>query len=215
PEKDAAGSRGFQPADHVERGGFAAARRPQQPDELAVRHLEAEVFDSGGHALGLAPAGRELFGQSFQRDFHTVHLPAISRFSRIQYDYIPFAPPSQERNRLFAAKCGPGFAHRQRNGKENFCLPGPFWGKLWYNRKVFRAAAVRRACLQGVRKVMTEMQLLALEASDATVVITGLVLVMGMLVVLCLIIMVEGKLFDRGEQLAHRTGAPRVAKATQ
>lgn len=62
---------------------------------------------------------------------------------------------------------------------------------------------------------MTEMQLLALEASDATVVITGLVLVMGMLVVLCLIIMVEGKLFDRGEQLAHRTGAPRVAKATQ
>lgn len=62
---------------------------------------------------------------------------------------------------------------------------------------------------------MTEMQLLALEASDATVVITGLVLVMAMLVVLCLIIMVEGKLFDRGEQLAHRTGAPRVAKATQ
>ena len=58
---------------------------------------------------------------------------------------------------------------------------------------------------------MTEMQLLALEASDATVVITGLVLVMAMLVVLCLIIMVEGKLFDRGEQLAHRTGAPRVA----
>ena len=45
---------------------------------------------------------------------------------------------------------------------------------------------------------MTEMQLLALEASDATVVITGLVLVMAMLVVLCLIIMVEGKLFDRG-----------------
>ena len=62
---------------------------------------------------------------------------------------------------------------------------------------------------------MTEMQLLALEASDATVVITGLVLVMAMLVVLCLIIMVEGKLFDRGEQLAHRTGAPRVAQATQ
>ena len=62
---------------------------------------------------------------------------------------------------------------------------------------------------------MTEMQLLALEASDATVVITGLVLVMAMLVVLCLIIMVEGKLFDRGEQLAHHTGAPRVAKATQ
>ena len=123
PEKDAAGSRGFQPADHVERGGFAAARRPQQPDELAVRHLEAEVFDSGGHALGLAPAGRELFGQSFQRDFHTVHLPAISRFSRIQYDYIPFAPPSQERNRLFAAKCGPGFAHRQETVKKIFvCL---------------------------------------------------------------------------------------------
>ena len=40
---------------------------------------------------------------------------------------------------------------------------------------------------------MTEMQLLALEASDATVVITGLVLVMAMLVVLCLIIMEIGR----------------------
>ncbi|MEE0800597.1 MAG: OadG family transporter subunit [Gemmiger sp.] len=38
--------------------------------------------------------------------------------------------------------------------------------------------------------------LLALEASDATVVVTSITLVFAMLVALCLIIMVEGKIFD-------------------
>lgn len=61
---------------------------------------------------------------------------------------------------------------------------------------------------------MSSIQLLALEPFDATVVITGLVLVMAMLAVLCLLIMLEGKLFDKGEQMA-RHGEPRVAKATR
>lgn len=39
--------------------------------------------------------------------------------------------------------------------------------------------------------------LLALEASDASVVITCITLVFGMLVALCLIITLEGKIFDR------------------
>ena len=38
--------------------------------------------------------------------------------------------------------------------------------------------------------------LLALEASDGIVVVTSLVLVFGMLVALCLIIMLEGKIFE-------------------
>lgn len=43
---------------------------------------------------------------------------------------------------------------------------------------------------------MPNLALLALEASDATVVLTSITLVFAMLVALCLIITLEGKLFD-------------------
>lgn len=43
---------------------------------------------------------------------------------------------------------------------------------------------------------MPNLALLALEASDGTVVLTSIVLVFAMLVALCLIITAEGKIFD-------------------
>ena len=43
---------------------------------------------------------------------------------------------------------------------------------------------------------MPNLALLALEASDGTVVLTSLTLVFAMLIALCLIITLEGKLFD-------------------
>ena len=43
---------------------------------------------------------------------------------------------------------------------------------------------------------MPNLALLALEASDGTVVLTSITLVFAMLVALCLIITLEGKIFD-------------------
>ena len=43
---------------------------------------------------------------------------------------------------------------------------------------------------------MPNLALLALEASDGTVVLTSITLVFAMLIALCLIITLEGKLFD-------------------
>ena len=45
---------------------------------------------------------------------------------------------------------------------------------------------------------MPNLALLALEASDGTVVLTSITLVFAMLIALCLIITLEGKLFDYG-----------------
>lgn len=47
---------------------------------------------------------------------------------------------------------------------------------------------------------MPDLALLALDAYDGTVVLTSIVLVFAMLVVLCLIITLEGKAFDRANQ---------------
>lgn len=52
--------------------------------------------------------------------------------------------------------------------------------------------------------------LLALEASDGTVVLTSITLVFAMLVALCLIIMLEGKIFDA---LAAKKNPPKAPKA--
>lgn len=55
-----------------------------------------------------------------------------------------------------------------------------------------------------------QIALLALEASDATVVLTSITLVFGMLVALCLIITLEGKIFDAAN--ARKTGKPKAPK---
>ena len=60
---------------------------------------------------------------------------------------------------------------------------------------------------------MTNIALLALEASDATVVITSVSLVFGMLVALCLIITLEGKIFDAMNAKKNPPKAPKVASA--
>jgi len=52
--------------------------------------------------------------------------------------------------------------------------------------------------------------LLALEASDGTVVLTSITLVFAMLVALCLIITLEGKIFDA---LAAKKNPPKAPKA--
>lgn len=58
---------------------------------------------------------------------------------------------------------------------------------------------------------MTNIALLALEASDATVVITSVSLVFGMLVALCLIITLEGKIFDAMNAKKNPPKAPKAA----
>lgn len=60
---------------------------------------------------------------------------------------------------------------------------------------------------------MTNIALLALEASDATVVITSVALVFGMLVALCLIITLEGKIFDAMNAKKNPPKAPKAASA--
>ncbi|EAR50929.1 hypothetical protein OG2516_13691 [Oceanicola granulosus HTCC2516] len=44
--------------DHAQQGGLAAARRPDQHDELPVRHLEVDVAQHLGAAVGLRDAGK-------------------------------------------------------------------------------------------------------------------------------------------------------------
>lgn len=59
---------------------------------------------------------------------------------------------------------------------------------------------------------MSHVALLALEFGDANVVVTSLVLVFGMLVALCLIITLEGKMMDRAEKpAAPKPAAPKPA----
>ena len=62
---------------------------------------------------------------------------------------------------------------------------------------------------------MTNIALLALEASDATVVITSVALVFGMLVALCLIITLEGKIFDAISAQKNPPKAPKAASASK
>jgi hypothetical protein len=66
---------------------------------------------------------------------------------------------------------------------------------------------------------MPNLALLALEASDGTVVLTSITLVFAMLVALCLIITLEGKIFDNinnkknGKPAAPKAPAAPAAKA--
>ena len=57
---------------------------------------------------------------------------------------------------------------------------------------------------------MPDLALLALDAYDGTVVITSIVLVFVMLIVLCLIITLEGKAFDRANRKPTDPAAPPV-----
>lgn len=57
---------------------------------------------------------------------------------------------------------------------------------------------------------MSNTALLALEASDATVVLTSITLVFAMLLALCLIITAEGKIFDA---MTARKNAPKAPQA--
>ena len=60
---------------------------------------------------------------------------------------------------------------------------------------------------------MPNIALLALEASDGTVVLTSIVLVFAMLIALCLIIMIEGKIFDSINHKAAKPQPPKPSKA--
>ena len=59
---------------------------------------------------------------------------------------------------------------------------------------------------------MPNLALLALEASDGTVVLTSITLVFAMLVALCLIITLEGKLFDALNNKKNPKPAPKAEK---
>ena len=56
---------------------------------------------------------------------------------------------------------------------------------------------------------MPNLALLALEASDGTVVLTSITLVFAMLVALCLIITLEGKIFDNINNKKRTASLPR------
>ena len=60
---------------------------------------------------------------------------------------------------------------------------------------------------------MPNLALLALEASDGTVVLTSITLVFAMLVALCLIITLEGKIFDNINN--KKNGKPAAPKAPE
>ena len=60
---------------------------------------------------------------------------------------------------------------------------------------------------------MPNIALLALEASDGIVVLTSIVLVFAMLIALCLIIMIEGKIFDNINHKAAKPQPPKPSKA--
>lgn len=60
---------------------------------------------------------------------------------------------------------------------------------------------------------MPNLALLALEPSDGIVVLTSIVLVFAMLIALCLIIMVEGKIFDSMKPKADKPKPPKAEKS--
>ena len=60
---------------------------------------------------------------------------------------------------------------------------------------------------------MPNLALLALEASDGTVVLTSITLVFAMLVALCLIITLEGKIFDNINNKKNSKPAPKAPAA--
>ena len=60
---------------------------------------------------------------------------------------------------------------------------------------------------------MPNLALLALEASDGTVVLTSITLVFAMLVALCLIITLEGKIFDNINNKKNGKPAPKAPAA--
>ena len=61
---------------------------------------------------------------------------------------------------------------------------------------------------------MPNLALLALEASDGTVVLTSITLVFAMLVALCLIITLEGKIFDNiNNKKNDKPAAPKAPAA--
>ena len=65
-DQDVAGGRGLQPGDHPEQGGLAAARRPEEDQELALLDREVDAVHrrvagellaqcpglDGGHQIG-------------------------------------------------------------------------------------------------------------------------------------------------------------------
>ena len=72
-EKDLARGRRFKPADEVEHGAFAAARGPEQADELPVRDLEGHVVDRNDLAFVFLVAAGKFLGEVLQYDFHTAY----------------------------------------------------------------------------------------------------------------------------------------------
>ena len=76
-ENPARGGR-FQSADQVQRGGLAAARRPQQPDELAVGDFIAEIVHGHDLAAGTPARRGKRLGQVLQHNFHRRTIPSVS-----------------------------------------------------------------------------------------------------------------------------------------
>jgi len=51
-ERDLAARGLFQPGDEAQQRGLAAARRPDQPHQLAGVHLQPEAVEDGAHCAG-------------------------------------------------------------------------------------------------------------------------------------------------------------------
>src|SRR3954469_15242704 len=70
PDRDFAAGLYDEPGEDVDQGRLARAIRPQQPEDLAARNVEADLVERW---LGLSPLGRIGLRQGFDADCGLVH----------------------------------------------------------------------------------------------------------------------------------------------
>ena len=62
---DLAAGDAFEPGDHAQKRGLAAARRADQHDEFAIRDIDAHTMEDLGAAIGLARVTNLDFGHAW------------------------------------------------------------------------------------------------------------------------------------------------------
>ena len=99
-KKDPSGGGLFQAADHVQRGGFAAARWPEQTNQRTVWHLEAQLPNGNRFSLASPASSGEALGDILQSDIHAVS-PYSSKLVLIIADFGVYHKISHAKAALF------------------------------------------------------------------------------------------------------------------
>ena len=121
---DLAGGGLEQAAQQVERGGLAAARRPEQAHELAVGYLKGEVVHRDDLLLRIfAPAG-EFLGQILQNDFHAIPSLVSDKLPCAAVCAVNphFSPSIWTSQRKKSCACAVRVSHKKQ-GAAQFALP--------------------------------------------------------------------------------------------